>query len=69
MNDQRKSCFRTERGGVAFYLSNDLLIENIINGHLELQPIADIFPCLCNCDKTIYSYLCMVFFSITRKLS
>lgn len=66
---KRKSCFSTKRGDVVFYLSNDLLIENIIYGNLELQPIADVFLYLCNCDKVVCNYLCMVFSTITRHLS
>lgn len=69
MKAQRKSCFRTNRGDVIFYLSNDLLIKKIISEYLELQPIADIFPHLCNFDKAVHSYLCVVFFSIMRNLS
>lgn len=66
---KRKSCFSTKRGDVVFYLSNDLLIENIINGSLELQPIADVFQYLCNCDKVVRSYLCTVSCTIIRHLS
>lgn len=69
MKDQRKSYFLTKRGSIVFYLSSNLLIGKIINGHLEAQPIADVFSHLCNCDKTVPSYLCTVFFSITRNLS
>lgn len=54
---------------VTFYLSNDLLIENVIDGSLELQPIPDIFKHLCNCEKPVHSYLCMVFCSVARHLS
>lgn len=69
MKNQRKSCFRTERGGVVFYLSNNLFIGKIISRHLELHPIAGVFPHLCNCDKTAHTYLCVVFFSVMRNLS
>lgn len=65
---KRKSCFSIKRG-VWNDLSNDLLIENIINGSLELQPVADVFQHLCNHDRAVCNYFCKVFCSVNRHLS